>query len=106
MAQQLNGQMVQDFGIKKGEYHRTDGPAIEYADGKKEWYQNGQFHRTDGPAVEWADGAKFWYQNGKCHRLDGPAVEWTNNRKYWYIEGVGYIKEEYDRLIKTGYGKK
>ena len=23
-------------------YHRTDGPAIEHADGSKEWYINGK----------------------------------------------------------------
>ena len=45
--------------------HRENGPAIEYADGDKSWYQNGQLHRTDGPAVEWADGIKEWYINGE-----------------------------------------
>ena len=39
-----------------GQYHRTDGPAIEYANGYKWWYIKGQLHRTDGPAIEWADG--------------------------------------------------
>ena len=36
-------------------------------DGTK-WYRNeqGQLHRTDGPAVEWADGSKEWWVNGKC----------------------------------------
>ena len=29
---------------KQGELHRTDGPAIEYADGSKEWYLNGKRH--------------------------------------------------------------
>ena len=33
--------------------HRTDGPAIEYADGSKSWYQNAMRHRTDGAAIEW-----------------------------------------------------
>ena len=60
------------------QFHRDDGPAIEYADGSKHWYQNGQLHRTDGPAVEYADGTKFWYQNGILHRTDGPAVEYAN----------------------------
>ena len=45
--------------------HRDDGPAVEFANGHKEWYQNGQRHRTDGPAVEWWDGGKSWYINGK-----------------------------------------
>ena len=28
------------------------------------WYQNGHLHRTDGPAVEYAGGRKFWWING------------------------------------------
>ena len=48
----------------EGKLHRTDGPAVEYADGHKEWYINGQRHRTDGPAVECADGDKSWYIDG------------------------------------------
>jgi hypothetical protein len=30
-------------------------PSITYADGSKVWYEGGVLHRTDGPAVEWAD---------------------------------------------------
>jgi hypothetical protein len=26
---------------------------------------NGQLHRTDGPAIEYADGDKSWYLNGQ-----------------------------------------
>lgn len=30
------------------------------------WYnEEGQYHREDGPAIEWADGSKFWYLNGQ-----------------------------------------
>ena len=45
--------------------HREDGPAIEYADGDKEWWINGKLHREDGPAIEDADGYKAWWINGK-----------------------------------------
>jgi hypothetical protein len=48
----------------KGELHRDNGPATEYADGDKEWYRNGRRHRDDGPAIECANGYKSWYQNG------------------------------------------
>ena len=78
--------------------HRDgDKPAIEYADGRKDWYQNGKFwckngklHRdNDKPAVEYADGAKFWYQNGKLHRSnDKPAIEYANGTKEWYQNDV------------------
>jgi hypothetical protein len=44
--------------------HREDGPAIEDADGHKEWWMDGNLHREDGPAVEYADGDKCWYLNG------------------------------------------
>jgi hypothetical protein len=27
-----------------------------YDDGDKFWYLNGKYHRTDGPAIEWANG--------------------------------------------------
>jgi hypothetical protein len=68
-----------------GKYHRTDGPAVEYASGTKYWYLNGQQHRTDGPAVEHSDGDKQWYLNGQLHRTDGPAVTWPNGNKEWYL---------------------
>ena len=40
-----------------GQLHRTDGPAIEWANGTREWFVDGQLHREDGPAIEYADGA-------------------------------------------------
>ena len=70
-----------------GKYHRTDGPAVEYANGIKEWYLNGKLHRTDGPAIERPDGTKYWYLNGKTHRTDGPAVEYANGIKEWWVNG-------------------
>jgi hypothetical protein len=80
-----------EYGTKEwrqnGRLHRTDGPAIEYANGTKLWHQNGLLHRTDGPAVEWADGHKEWRQNGRRHRTDGPAVEWASGRKEWRQNG-------------------
>jgi hypothetical protein len=76
------------------QYHRTDGPAVDYADGKKEWFQNGERHRIDGPAIEDANGDKYWYQNNQLHRLDGPAIEEINyGTKYWYIKGQNITNE-------------
>jgi hypothetical protein len=48
-----------------GKYHRVDGPAIELANGTKEWFLNGQLHREDGPAIERAEGFKQWWLNGE-----------------------------------------
>ena len=31
----------------------------------KHWHQNGEYHRLDGPAIEYADGTKRWYKNGE-----------------------------------------
>ena len=49
----------------KKKYHRTDGPALEFENGNKEWWLNGILHRINGPAVEWADGTKSWCVNGE-----------------------------------------
>ena len=47
--------------------HREDGPAAEYTDGTKMWYQNGKLHREDGTAVEYADGEKEYWYNGNFY---------------------------------------
>jgi hypothetical protein len=58
--------------------------------GSKRWYKNGQYHREDGPAVEYEDGSKFWHVNGERHRLDGPAYEDADGSKAWYVNDSGY----------------
>jgi len=102
-----NGLETNSYGIKawyqNDQLHRTDGPAVEDANGNKYWYQNGQRHRTDGPAVECADGRKYWYQNYRLHRTDGPAIEYTNGDKAWFIGDIEYTEEEfreYQLIIK------
>jgi hypothetical protein len=32
---------------------------------KTEWRLNGYLHREDGPAIEWANGEKEWYLKGE-----------------------------------------
>ena len=27
------------------------------------WFKNGEFHREDGPAIEYDNGDKYWYLN-------------------------------------------
>ena len=73
------------FWRRKGQLHRENGPAREWADGLKEWWVNGKLHREDGPAREWADGYKEWWINNQRHREDGPAVERTDGTKSWWI---------------------
>lgn len=90
------------------DYHRVDGPAIEYSDGTKEWYQYGKLHREDGPAIEYPYGGQEWWLsvrhrlggpaiensygeqwwvNGRLHREDGPAVVWSDGVREWYVNG-------------------
>jgi hypothetical protein len=83
-----------------GRLHRTDGPAIEWADGDKEWWVNNQRHRTDGPAIEWAGGDKEWYLNGQRHRTDGPAWEWADGDKEWWVNGQLLTREQFN--VKYG----
>jgi hypothetical protein len=41
----------------------------------KEWLVNGQFHREDGPAIEWANGRNDWYVNGvHCSEQEYPST--------------------------------
>jgi len=75
---------------QQGQLHREGGlPAIERADGSKQWHFNGQLHREGGlPAIEFADGGKEWLVNGQFHREGGlPAVEFADGTKEWYVNG-------------------
>ena len=66
--------------------------------GSKYWRLNGEFHRTDGPAVEKPDSSKSWCINGKLHRTDGPALEYSDGRKFWYINDKEYSEEDFDMI--------
>ena len=88
----------------RGQLHREDGPAVEWADGSKVWYRNGQCHREDGPAVEYTSGSKAWYRNGLRHRDDGPAVEWADGSKSWYRNGL--LHRDDGPAIEYASGKK
>ena len=84
-----------------GQLHREDGPAIEYANSNKEWWQNDQRHRTDGPAMTHTDGFSAWFQNGLRHRTVGPAVEHADGIKEWWLHGVEYTQREYYTQLKA-----
>ena len=75
--------------------HRENGPAIEWADGSKEWLQNNQLHRENGPAVEHISGAKWWYKDGQLHRENGPAIEYADGSKSWWINDKRLTKAEF-----------
>lgn len=49
-----------------GELHRDDGgPAVVWADGTRQWWQEGRMHRTEGPAVVHDDGTDEWWVRGR-----------------------------------------
>jgi hypothetical protein len=85
----------------KGEWHRKDGPAVEWPNGNKLWYINGNLHREDGPAVEWYDGGKVYYLNGEqVEEKDLPMNQWpkcvinNNGDKFWKNEKGEYHRED------------
>jgi hypothetical protein len=89
-----------------GELHRLGGPAIEYANGDKEWYQHDKLHRIGGPAAERADGTKEWWENDLAHRMYGPAIEYADGFKEWWFKGERIncnSQEEFEKIIITKY---
>ena len=36
-----------------------------YPSGSNYWHFDGRLHREDGPAIEWANGDKEWYLHGE-----------------------------------------
>ena len=70
-------------------------------DGSRRYYNtNDELHRTDGPAVESANGHKEWCQNGQLHRTDGPAIEYSDRAKSWYINGEELTEAEFNQRVK------
>ena len=61
---------------KHGSKHRDgDLPAVERdGDMWKEWWKNGQRHRDNGPAIEFASGKRVWYTHDEFIRSE-PAAE-------------------------------
>lgn len=48
----------------------TAGPGdgvvmIESPSGSHEWYRGDKRHRENGPALEWADGSREWFRDGR-----------------------------------------
>ena len=66
---------------------------ITDAAGTQLWYVTGRLHRTDGPALIWANGTQLWYVTGRLHRTDGPAVIWANGHQEWWVRGQNLTKE-------------
>lgn len=50
--------------MRSGQRHCPNGPAVILGNGTKAWYQNDNFHREDGPAIEYASGEVQYWVNG------------------------------------------
>lgn len=61
------------------QYHREDGPAIEYGDGDQYWYHHGQLRR-----IKRADGMEQYWLDNQLHREDGPALIYEGQEEWWY----------------------
>ena len=64
--------------------------------GNKRWYSNGKLHREDGPAIECADGDKEWWINGK-HVTEQDVL---NSSQTVEIEGVKYTVAQIKAALK------
>ena len=71
----------------------------EYNDRIEYRNEQGELHRTDGPAIEWNSGSKEWYINGERHREDGPAIEYLTSDREWWINGKEYSEENWKQKV-------
>ena len=69
---------------------------VEYTD------CNGEYHREDGPAIEWDNGTSYWFKHGTSHREDAPAVESPiDTYKSWWVDGVPVATLQRGVLVVT-----
>lgn len=78
-------------------FHRLDGPACVFPDGRHDYYVCDKRHRLDGPAIEYSDNHRknVYYQNGKYHRNDGPAFWHPHDNEGETIDCEQYIFPAY-----------
>ena len=133
LLHRVNGPALKQFlytenGISRfDEYWYTDGklnreddePAVERANGDKEWYTDDVRTRTGAPAITKSDGSEYWYLNGKINRGDDePAVlEYVSTieddnegpinlfNKYWYTNG-NLNREDDEPAVENADGSK
>lgn len=74
--------------------------------GNKHWEnEKGEFHRENGPAIEWKNGDKEWWFDGRRHRIDGPAIEWPSGMKSWWVGGGWITDLVLELLSKSPFGE-
>src|ERR1035437_6371018 len=87
--------------FRRNQYYREDGPVVECENGDKVWRRNYQLHRDDGPAVERGDGAEEWHRNGSLHRVDGPALTTASGKKEYWLYGTKATAKEVQEIKKV-----
>lgn len=47
---------------------------IQSKNGARRWYRDGRLHREDGPAIERADGTREWWLFGRRYETEAEFV--------------------------------
>jgi hypothetical protein len=89
------------FEISDQDYiwYKLQGYNIDADTDRVVWFLDGQLHRTDGPAVIYADGYQVWYLHGKRHRTDGSALIGANGYQAWYLNDKEYTEQEWQNAV-------
>ena len=61
------------------------------------WTLNGKFHREDGPAVEGADGTREWYNRA----VKFSEEEFNRQNKAFNAKKLHEVRSAYDRPVKA-----
>ena len=103
---EINAYGTKVWRNEKGQKHREDGPAVEYADGGKDWHLNDiqyteqEFLIKMRKVTVTVHGDKIWHnEKGQFHREDGPAIELVNGAKHWYLNGKEYTELEFNKIM-------
>lgn len=79
-----------------GFYRELDGNKFWLDHNEGRW--TGTYHRVDGPAVIWADGRLEWWLHGKRHCNTGPAVVYPNGALEFWLDGNPVVPESLPQL--------
>jgi hypothetical protein len=53
--------------------------------GNKRWFLNGNYHREDGPAIKFKDGKKCWFLNGQEYSFEKWFKKLTPNQQEKFL---------------------
>lgn len=86
--------------FQNGKAFREDGPTIETPEWNAWLNQEDLYHKEDGPAKVFTNGRKEWWLNGERHRADGPAVVCANGScKYYVFDRYAKSQEHVDFVL-------